>query len=124
MTNKTPTITLKTYHTIYSTHNKDLNEHHRPDLVRAVGYTTNLEGRLITDPTYSRRRQIQIIECKYSTYGHIQEIIDHIYQLYEPLKTSLQTHGRLKADIIIIPIVISRTSTFNMKTLAEVAIIG
>ena len=95
-------------------------KHHRPDLIRAVGYATNSEGRLITDPTYRGRRQIQIIECKYSTTGNIQDIIDHIYQLYETLKAALQKHGRLKADNIIIPIVITRTSTFDVKTLPEI----
>ena len=33
----------------------------------------------------------------------------------------MQTHGRLKADIKIIPIGISRTCTFNVKTLAKIA---
>jgi len=47
--------------------------------------------------------------------------IYHIYQLYEPLKTSLQAHGRLKADVTIIPTVISRTCTFNVNTMAEIA---
>jgi hypothetical protein len=37
------------------------------------------------------------------------------------LKQALQTHGTLQADIKIIPIVISRTGTFNSKTLAEIA---
>ena len=60
-----------------------------------------------------------MIECKYSTDGNIHDIIDHIHNIYEPLKLALQTHGRIKADIKIIPIVISRTGTFNIKTLAK-----
>jgi hypothetical protein len=41
--------------------------------------------------------------------------------IYEPLKQPLQTHGNLNADIDIIPIVISRMGSFNVKTLAEIA---
>jgi hypothetical protein len=105
---------------VYILHPQHRPKHHRPDLIRAVGYPTNLEGRLIQNPTYRGRRQIQIIECKSSTDCNILKIIDYIYQLYEPLKAALQTHGNLKADIIIIPIVISRTCTLNVKTLAEI----
>ena len=103
----------------YILHPQHRPKHHRPDLIRAVGCTTNSEGRLIIDPTYRGRRQIQIIECKYSKDGNIKEIIDHIYQLYEPLTTALQTHGRLKADAKIFSIVISKTNTFNLKTLQK-----
>jgi hypothetical protein len=48
-------------------------------------------------------------------------VIDCIYNIYEPLRQALQTHGTLTAEIKIIPFVISRTSTFNVKTLAEIA---
>ncbi len=81
----------------------------------------NSQDTLVRDPTYRGRRQIQIIECKYSTDGNIQTIIDHIYDIYEPLRLALQAHGTLKADVKIIPIVISRTGTFHVKTLAEIA---
>jgi len=63
--------------------------HHRPDLIRAVGYKYGPEGKLIKDPTYKGRRQLQLIECKYSTNGNIQEIINHILTIYEPLKQAL-----------------------------------
>jgi hypothetical protein len=96
-------------------------QHHRPDLIRAIGYTLTPESILIKDHTYRGRRQLQIIECKYSTDGNIPEIIDHIHNLYEPPKIALQTHGKINADIKIIPIVITRTNTFNTKTLAEIA---
>ena len=46
--------------------------HHRPDMIMAIGYTINSHGQLIPDPTYRGRRQIQIIECKYSTDGNTQ----------------------------------------------------
>ena len=95
--------------------------HHRPDLVTAVGYTTGPDGHLIRDPTFRGRKQIQLIECKYATDGNIQEVIDHIYTIYEPLKQALQTHGLIHADVIIILIVISKLGTFNVKTLAETA---
>jgi hypothetical protein len=95
--------------------------HHKPDIIRAIGYTIGPDGTLKEDPTYKGRRQLQLIECKYSTDGNITDIIDRIYTIYEPLKQALQTHGTLKAYIKIIPIVISRTGTFNVKTLAEIA---
>ena len=47
-------------------------------------------------------------------------VIDRIYTFHEPLKQALQTHGTLKADIAIIPIVISIPETFNVKTRAEI----
>jgi len=45
-------------------------KHHRPDLIRAIGYTTTPEGRLIKYFTYRGRRRLQLIECKYSTDGN------------------------------------------------------
>jgi hypothetical protein len=72
-------------------------------------------------PDIPRKKTIQIIECKYSTDGNTQAVINHIYNIYEPLEQALQMHGTLKADIKIIPIIISRTGTFNVRTLAEIA---
>ena len=86
-----------------------------------MGFTLIKQGKLVKDLTYRGRRKIQIIECKYSTDGNIQTIIDHIYGIYEPLRLALQTHGTLKVEVKIIPIVISRTNTFHVKTLAEIA---
>ena len=105
----------------YILHPQHRPKHHKPDLIRAVGFTLKKQGRLVKDLTYRGRRQIQIIECKYSTDGNIQTIIDHIYDIYEPLRHALQTHGTLKADVKIIPIVISRTGTFHVKTQAEIS---
>ena len=48
-------------------------------------------------------------------------IIDHVYGIYETLRIALKTHGTLQTDVKIIPIVISRTGTFHVKTLAEIA---
>ncbi len=86
-----------------------------------MGFTLNKQGKLVKDITYRGRRRLQIIECKYSIDGNIQTIIEHIYEIYEPLRQALQTFGTLKADVKIIPIVISRTSTFHVKTLAEIS---
>ena len=55
--------------------------HHKPDLIRAIGYTTNPSGQLIPNPTYWGRRQLRLIECKYSTDGNTQAVIDHIYTI-------------------------------------------
>jgi hypothetical protein len=86
-----------------------------------VGFTLNKQGRLVKDLTYRGQRQFQIIECKYSTDDNMQTTIEHIYNIYEPLKQAIQTYGTLKANIKIIPIVISRTGTFHVKTLAEIS---
>jgi len=104
---------------IFPAHNRPT--HQRPDLIRAVGYTFGPIGKLSSEPTYQGRREPQLIECKCSTDENIPEIINHIHTIYEPLKQALQHHGTLKADIKIISIVISRTITFNVKTLAEIA---
>jgi hypothetical protein len=95
--------------------------HHKLDIIRAIGYTFGPDGKLKIDHTYLGRRQLQLVECKYSTDGNITDIIDHIHNMYEPLKQALQTHGIIKTDIKIIPIVISKIGTFNAKTLAEIA---
>jgi len=102
----------------YVLHPQHKPKHHKSDLIRAVRYILNTQGKLVKDLTYRGQRQIQIIEYKYSTYGNIQTIIDHVYDIYEPLRL---THGTLKAGVKIIPIVISRTCTFHVKTLAAIA---
>ena len=105
----------------YVLHPQHRPKHHKPDLIRAVGFILNKHGKLVKDPTFRGRRQIQIIECKYSTDGNMHTIIEHIYEIYEPLRVALQTHGTLKAEVKIIPIVISRTGTFHVRTQAEIA---
>ena len=105
----------------YVLHPQHIPKHHKPDLIRAVGFTLNKQGKLVKDHPYRGRRQILIIGCNYSTDGNVQIIIDHIYDIYETLRLALQTHGTLKAEVKIIPIVISRTGTFHVKTLAEIA---
>jgi len=104
----------------YVLHPQHRPKHHIPDFIRVVGFTLNKQGKIVKELTYRGRRQIQIIECKYSTDGNIQAIIDHIYDIYEPLRLALQTHGTLKAEVKIIPIVSIRTCTFHFKTLAEI----
>ena len=99
-----------------------LSEHHKHiyhilDLIRAViGYTLYAKGKIVKDHTYRGQRQIKIIECEYSTDGNIQEIIGHVYNIYEPLRIALQTYGTLKADVKFIPIVISRSGTLDVKS--------
>jgi hypothetical protein len=71
-------------------------KHHRLDLIRAIGSTISPSGQLIRDPDYRGRRQLKLVEYKYSIDGNIQVVIDHIYSIYEPLKQALQTHGTQK----------------------------
>jgi hypothetical protein len=41
--------------------------HRRPDIIRVVGYTYGTDGKLIKDPTYKGKRQLQIIESNSNT---------------------------------------------------------
>jgi hypothetical protein len=90
---------------------------------RAVGFKFDENGILIPDTTYNGRLILQLIECKYSANTNMHTITDHIHALYEPLRQQLLMHaiGMYKADIQVIPIVISRTGSFHVKTLAEIA---
>ena len=96
-------------------------KHHKPNIIRAIGYTINTEGALVADPTYRGRRCLQIIECKYSTDSNTLETIEHIHSIYEPLKQAIQLHNNGRIQVEVIPIVISRTGNFHTRTLAEIA---
>ena len=96
--------------------------HYKPDMVRAVGYNIDPDsGTLTPDPTYTGPRALQLIECKYATDTDMHEVIDRIHTIYNPLKQAIQDHGLWHDPIVIIPIVISRTGSFHVKTLAEIA---
>ena len=96
--------------------------HYKPDIVRAVGYYIDPDtGELKPDPTYTGPRVLQLIECKYATDMDMHEVINHIYTIYDPLKQAILDHGIWNDPIVIIPIVISRTGSFHVKTLAEIA---
>ena len=97
--------------------------HYKPDLIRAIGYKFDAQGNLEEDNTYTGRRIIQLIECKYCTDTNMHTTIEHIRELYEPLRHNLMLHatGEWKAEVQIIAIVISRTGSFHVKTLAEIA---
>ena len=97
-------------------------QHHKPDIIRAVGYTIDERtGLLIMDLTYTGHRTLQIIECKYSTDTNMDTIYDDIKNIYTPLRHSILDHGWWDDTIEIIPIVISRTGSFHVKTLGEIA---
>ena len=61
-------------------------KHHKPDIIRATWYSINRRSTLVADPTYKGRRDLQLIEFKYSTYINISDIIEHIHTIYTPLK--------------------------------------
>ena len=84
-------------------------KHHKPDIIRAIGYSINSRGALVADPTYRGRRCLKLINCKYSTYSHTSDITDHIHTIYSPLKQAIQLHNNGRIQVEVIPIVISRT---------------
>ena len=51
----------------------------------------------------------------------MHEVINRIPKLYSPLRQAIRRHGRWEGNIDIIPIVISRTGSFHVKNLAEIA---
>jgi hypothetical protein len=65
----------------YVLHPQHKPKHHKPDIIRAVGYTLNTQGKLVKDLTHRGHGHIQIIEYKFSTDGNIHTIIDHIYNI-------------------------------------------
>ena len=95
--------------------------HYKPDMVRAVGFYRNTDGTLAPDPTYLGLKRLQLIECKYSTDFDTHDIIDSIQEKYRPLQDAIRAHGSWQHPVEIIPIVISRTGSFNVRTLAEIA---
>ena len=62
-----------------------------------------------------------MVECIYSIDGNIREIINHICDIYEPLRLALQNQGALRTDFKIILIGINRTSTIGIKIFADIA---
>ena len=113
------------YHTVlpeYLLPTANRPTHYKPDIIRAVGYLTDhTTGQLTPDLTYTGRRVLQIIECKFATDTDMHETTTKIKRLYNPLRQAIMDHGQWQGDIDIIPIVISRTGSFNTKTLAEIA---
>ena len=95
--------------------------HYKPDMVRAVGFYQAPDGTLAPDPNYHGRRYLQLIECKYSTDHDSQDIIANINEKYRPLVDAIRAHNTWPFPVEIIPIVITRTGSFNVKTLAEIA---
>ena len=94
----------------------------KPDIVRAVGFLIDPHtGRLTPDLEYRGRRVLQLIECKYATDTNMHEVIARIREIYADLRDAILQHGWWEADIEIIPIVISRTGSFHIQTLAELA---
>jgi hypothetical protein len=45
----------------YVLHSQHKPKHHKPKLIRAIGFTLNSQGKLGKDPTYRERRQIKVI---------------------------------------------------------------
>lgn len=95
--------------------------HYKPDMVRAVGFYLNPDGTLTPDPNYHGQKRLQLIECKYSTDTDTHDISNSIHEKYRPLQDAIRAHGSWQHPVEIIPIVISRTGSFNVKTLAEIA---
>ena len=97
-------------------------QHQKPDIIRAVGYTIDERtDLLVRDLTYTGHRTLQLIECKYSTDTNMDTIYEDIKNIYTQLRHCILEHGWWDDTIEIIPIVISRTASFHVKTLGEIA---
>jgi hypothetical protein len=95
--------------------------HHKPDIIRAIGYNINHRGTLVDDTTYKGRRCLQLKDYKYSRDSNISDIIDRIHTIYTPLKPAIQLHNNGRLQVEVIPTVISKTRNFHTRTLAEIA---
>jgi len=106
-------------HTILPKHKSA--KHHKPDLIRDIGYSIHSRGALIKDPIYRGRRCLNLRECKYSTDINISDIIDHIHTIYAPLKKVTQLHNNDRLQAQVIRVVRSKTGNFHTRTFAEIA---
>jgi hypothetical protein len=96
-------------------------KHYKPGIIRAIGYKTNSQDDLVENTTYKGRRCVQLIECKYSTYINISDIIDNIYAIYAPLKQAILQYNNGLLQVEVITIVIHRTCNFHTRTMVEIA---
>jgi hypothetical protein len=97
-------------------------QHYKPDIIRAIGYTSYTQGQPVEDTTYKGRRCLQRIYCKYSTDSNTLDTVTNIHNICEPLKQTIMRHNKKTIlHVQIIPIVISRTVNFHTRTLAEIA---
>jgi hypothetical protein len=69
-------------------------QHHKPDIITAIGYIRNTHGQRVEDTNYRGRRCMQLIECKYSTDNNTLDIITNMHNIYEPLKQAIPRHDR------------------------------
>jgi hypothetical protein len=91
-------------------------QHHKPDIIRGIGYTRNTQGQVVEDTTYKGRRCLQLIECQYSTDNNTLDTITNLHNIYEPLKHAIMRHTEKKRlQVKIIPLVISRTGNFHTR---------
>jgi hypothetical protein len=106
MTNQRTRTTHSSYPTTSYNHNINPNITNRTSFERLGTPLTHKANLSKTSHTVDKDK------CKSSNANtppkvHIQTIIDHVYDIYEPLRLALQAHGSLKAGVKIIPTVIS-----------------
>ena len=98
---------------------------HKPDMIRLKGCVWPPKGpgrpSVPKRPGYTGPKVMQLIECKYATDTNMHETIAEIKEKYAPLCQAIRDHGTWDGEIEIIPIVISRTGSFHVQTLAEIA---
>ena len=98
---------------------------HKPDMIRLKGCKWPPESP--ERPTAPKRtgftgpKVMQLIECKYAKDTDMHVTIAEIKDKYAPLVQAIKDHGAWDGEIEIIPIVISRTGSFHVQTLAEIA---
>jgi len=66
--------------------------HHKPYIIRTIGYRSKSQEQLLEDATYIGRRCLQLIECKYSTDNNTLDTISNIHNIYAQLKQAIIRH--------------------------------
>ena len=98
---------------------------YKPDMIRLKGcqWPPNMpDSHAISKrPGYTGPKVMQLIECKYATDTDMHDTIAEITEKYAPLCQAIRDHGTWDGEIEVIPIVISRTGSFHVRTLAEIA---
>jgi hypothetical protein len=65
------------------------SQHQKPVIIEVIRYKRNFQGQLVEDITYKGRKCLQLIEYKYAAGNNTLNTINHIHNIYEPLKQAI-----------------------------------